>query len=310
VDHGPGLPRLRPPRSSLAVGRRFRLLAKAPLIGAGTRPRVPSGLVARGRSDDPMAAAESPHEKFLLLPQPGAGRSRDVAWAEARWAADMASEDALLLSMMLPTETAPERKQEAQRMHDRALKLFQRVDALGPSGVGDPRSLASDVRSALQPVLDLLRACRAAQEEGTLQSLAWPSLLRCAEEGLAASLDRIDAAATGAPMGTVASVASTHAPRLARLALVTAHLLDPLEGAWTGRFRDVARRLDLAGGAPAGADEAFAAAVSAWTDCARAVEGGQVQSILNPMLADHLRREAVKALDDVRQARSVADREA
>lgn len=292
------------------MGRRFRLLAKAPLIGAGARPRVPSGFIALGRSDDPMAAVESPHEKFLLVPQPGTGRSRDVAWAEARWAADMASEDALLLSMMLPTETAPERKQEAQRMHDRALKVFQRIDALGPSGVGDPRSLASDVRTALQPVLDLLRACREAQEAGALQSLAWPSLLRAAEEGLASSLDRIDAAAASAPGPTVASVAAVHTPRLARLALVTAHLLDPLEQEWTGRFRTIAVRLDEVAPTPAGAEQALAQAVAAWTDCARAVEAGEVQSILNPMLADHLRREAVKALDDLRQARSVADREA
>ena len=302
---------MRAPRSSLAVGRRFRLLARSPLLGAGVRPKAPSGFRVIGRGTDAQAPPESPHEKFLLLPSLDGARSRDLAWAEARWAADCAAEDTLLLSMMLPTETAPERKSEAQRLHERALKLYSRVDALGPAGVGDPRSMASDVRSALEPVLGLLATCRRSQEAGELHGLAWPTLLKTMEDGLSHSLDRMDGALeAAAPAATPTGVFSVHAPRLARWLRITAHMLDPEEATRIARCTDLAGR--LVGQASTAnalvAKDLLRETADLLTGLVRDVEAAQVKGILSPRSADRLRREAMKALDEAQRAGVDADR--
>lgn len=304
VDSDPGHPPpFRAPRSSLAMGRRFRLMARSPLVGAGIRPRVPGGFQAVGRDADLGATPESPHEKLLVLPRPENVRPNDLAWGEGRYAADLASEQALFFSMVLPTETAPERKKEAQRLHERALKLFQRVDALGPGGIGDLRAFAEDVRGTLQPVLDFAEACRDSQSDGELQSLAWPSFFGHARDTLEVRLARMESIAAGRGLPSTEQVLAACAA-LAANARLAARLLDPAETETVAMATDLAVQLVGIGDShnAEAAGRILSSAVRIHTELARGVESGRFQSALNPILADHMRREALKAVDDLQRS--------
>lgn len=303
--HPHDLPRFRPARSSLAVGRRFRLLAKGPLLGAGVRPRVPNGFRAIGRDPEAREGPESPYEKQLVVPLVGNNKARDLLWAEGRFATDVAVEDSLVFAMLLPTETAPDRKQEAQRLHERALKLYQRVDALGPSGMGDPRGFAEDLRSGLQPLLDFEETTGMAQERGQLHGLAVPSHFRHARRNLVARLDRMDAIATGDLLPSAHEVASLGCGLLAEEAHFTAHALDPSERARIQEAAYIAQRLEGAAAPMAetrGVEPVVQASIGFHTEVARGVEQATIQSALGPIRADGMRRLAVKVLDDLQRS--------
>jgi len=290
----------RPPRSSLAVGRRFRLLVHDALPGAGVKPTAPPGFDAIGRLD----LRPSPNETWLVVPSAGNDALRDHLWAEGRFAAWAAAEQTLAVAMALPTETEPERKAEAQHLHDRALRLAGRVDAMGAAGVGDLHGFERDLRDALHPPLSYLGTCARQQADGSLRSLLWPSVHEGMAHVLRASLQRTQAIADGS-LPAWGDVLATSCRDVAHGLSWAARLLDDAERDRVAEATRLARDLATMAQSPAEPPAALPAAEAAlqWHGkLARDAESAAVRGIVHPVVAEHLRRCAAKAHWDLQRA--------
>ena len=84
-----------------------------------------------------------------------------------------------------------------------------------------------------------------------------------------------------------------------------AHLLDPDERALIAKATDTGRAFDAMRGQAVPRDAAIQAVdqiVDFKTAAAQGINAGKIKSIIHPTLADHVRREALKAADELRRA--------
>lgn len=306
--------------NSASAGKRFRIERR----GGGTattanwRPLSRPGFTVVGRGMD--AAAESLYEKQVVMPIIGNGSPRDHAWAVARFSCDIMAEHALFFSLLMPPEVAKDERLQAIQFHREFQKKCHRLDAKGPPTAGELRGFVRTLAKDFQPIIDYKRDSHRGQVSGALQSLVWPLFfdhtLREAERwvrrledigGGNVALDRREV------VGFWGGVVDDHFRFIA-------HLLDPDEHVLVRKaYRNSAsfqairggpqRSSALLGQAPAepmGDDPAAILAMASEvlefkTDAVRKLEAGKIRSIISPILADHVRREAAWFVDELKR---------
>lgn len=266
---------------------------------------------------------EAPFEKPVVLAGLANCAPRDLLWADALFASDILAEHAQFFALLIPKEVAHEANMEALLFHDQFKHLHQTIVIDGPPAESDLTSYVDHLREAMQPFIDYKQDCHRAQVRGELRSLAWPLFFDHTRREAQRWLARMDDIAAGHPLER-REVVAFGCDIMEEHGKLIGHLLDPDEVPLlrkttrrSNEFRDLhppsGRRLAnlLPGARPIGLsdqelDFVLAAAESVLdfkTETARGIETARIRSIIHPRLADHMRREAVKFVDELHRTR-------
>jgi DUF2935 family protein len=270
---------------------------------------------------------ESRYEKVVVLPKMGDDDPADHAWADARFAADILAEHALFFALLMPEELAAKERAEALRFKDSFTDLFQRIDADGAPRQSEVKSFVAKVTEPIKPFIEYKARLGEAQSTGKLRSLVWPLFFDHTRHEAERWVRRLDGLAQGESEFDRSEVVVFWTNIMDEHARFVAHLLDPDEFALIEKSFSAGNVFrQLGGGGVGGTVAALAqepatvvdslvqnpeldAVMSAVqtildfkTQAVRDIEGGRIKSIIEPRLADHVRREALKFLNELRRA--------
>lgn len=285
----------------------------------------PPGFVVHTRSGG--AGAESAFEKPMVLPDPAEQSPSLHAWADARFATDIMAEHALFFTLLMPPELAPKERAEAEGFHKTFSALYARIEADGPPEPGTLKSFAAMVLEAIKPFIDYKARLGEAQTSGALRSLVWPLFFDHTRHEAERWTRRLETLAAGESELDRSEVSVFWTEIMDEHARFVAHLLDPDEFELIETCMKTSRVFcDLHKGGAHGVVSALVdepgtvvdsliqnpetdAILSAAqtildfkTKAARDIEGGRIKSIIDPRLADHVRREALKFVDELKRA--------
>jgi hypothetical protein len=264
---------------------------------------------------DGVVSPDSEFEKIVLLPKPGQTDPSAHAWADARFAIDIMAEHALFFVLLMPPETAADARKQAQDFQVKFTDLFKKVDANGPPSASSLKSFCGTVTDAIKPFIDYKTKMLEAQTNGSLRSLVWPLFFEHTQHEAERWVARLTQLAGGASEYDRQEVIKFWAEITDEHARFEAHLLDPDEytliAACEKRSKDfqaIQTICNSATGCPmptAGTDAILTAAQAALafeTAATRGIENATIKSIIDPRLADHLRRETLKFCDELQRA--------
>jgi hypothetical protein len=270
---------------------------------------------------------EEPFEKPVILPQEDNRDPAHHAWADARFATDIMSEHGMFFALLMPPEVANEERTEALRFASDFAALHKRIADAAPPDRGDLKRFTSEVTEAMKPFIEYKATLGDAQRNGTLRSLVWPLFFDHTRHEAERWTRRLDQLGRGESELDKAEVAGFWNNIMDEHARFVAHLLDPDEFELiekATRTSTVFR--ELGSGGVGGAAAALAAepgtVVGALTEhpetsavlsaaetilefktqAARDIEAARIKSIIDPRLSDHVRREALKFVDELRRA--------
>ena len=270
---------------------------------------------------------ERPYEKPVIVPNADDMDAARHAWADARFATDIMAEHALFFALLMPPELAARERAQAQEFHRTFAALHERIDAAAPPDRGDVQSFAGSVVAQFKPFIEYKARLGEAQASGELRSLVWPLFFdhtRHEAERWTRRLEGLARRESEFDRGEVVAFWSNIMEEHARF---VAHLLDPDEYALIEEATRASRVFqDLGRGGVTGTvsalvdepgtvakalienpemDAVMSAARSILdfkTERARDIEMKRIKSIIDPRLADHVRREALKFVDELKRA--------
>ncbi len=273
----------------------------------------PNGIVSYGR--DGVVNPIGQYEKPVLLPTLDQKDPCIVGWADARFAIDIMCEHAFFFALLMPPEVAAAERSEALRFHQTFLELGQRIDIAGVPAASDLKSFSEHLVEQIKPFIDYKHRMGEAQTTGKLRSLVWPLFFdhtRREAERWSARLMQISRSESEFDRKEVATfwteIMDDHAQFMA-------HLLDPTERqlvdtcfATSHLFSELHNTCVVDASQCTGEPESatiLSAAESILefkTQAVRGIEAGRIKSIIDPRLADHVRREAVKFISELKRA--------
>src|ERR1035437_359771 len=271
---------------------------------------------------------EQPFEKPVVVP---AAKNKDAAahaWADARFATDIMAEHALFFALLMPPEVAGPERSEAQTLNKTFADLYQQIDAGGPPQQGEIKNFVSNVTESIKPFIDYKARLGEAQATGKLRSLVWPLFFEHTQHEAERWTRRLETLAGGESEFDKDEVSTFWTNIMDEHARFVAHLLDPEEfelidtAMKTSRvFRDLHNHGEIGGAVVALVHEPVTvinslnenpetnAILSAaetildfTTKAAREIEAGRIKSIIDPRLSDHVRRESLKFVDELKRA--------
>lgn len=274
-----------------------------------------------------VSVPESPSDKLVILPKM---EDRDVAahaWADARFAADILAEHAFFFALLMPEELAAKERAEALQFQRSFAGLYDRVVADRPPQRSEVKRFVGAVTEAIKPFIEYKARLGEAQASGQLRSLVWPLFFDHTRHEAERWERRLNDLARGEPDFERGEVVKFWTNIMDEHARFIAHLLDPdefelIEKATSAS--NVFRKLSddsVSGTVAALAAEpgtvldsltkhpevdAVMSAVQTILDfktqAVRDIEAGRIKSIIEPRLADHVRREALKFLNELKRA--------
>ena len=273
------------------------------------------------------SAPESATEKLVILPKRDDGDPAIHAWADARFATDILAEHAMFFALLMPEELAAKERAEALQFQRSFARLYDRIVAGDPPARSDVKPFVGEVAEAIKPFIEYKARLGEAQASGKLRSLVWPLFFDHTRHEAERWERRLNDLARGETEFERTEVVRFWTNIMDEHARFIAHLLDPEEFELIERAMSastVFRKLSadsVAGTVRALAAEpgtviesltqhpeidAVMSAVQTILDfktqAVRDIEAGRIKSIIEPRLADHVRREALKFLNELKRA--------
>ncbi|WP_437729994.1 DUF2935 domain-containing protein [Sorangium sp. So ce1335] len=287
-----GVSLLAPPGLALAVDK-----------GAGSCEPVGPLSLPEGVPQTPGILVDQRAKKPIYLPGMHAGLAAH-ALAEVLFWTDIMMEHAMFIALLMPGDRLRAERDEARQFQVLFAQHFvssrdraYRDDELYP--------LLAQTRSSVLQFLEYKRRMQAAQEAGALKSLVWPLFFDHIAREAERFAGRLDLLANGGAGFQRDEVGSFWTRIMAEHLEFIAHLLDPQErqlvdqaNARAGAMYQAHIQRVGAGHLASMADEV----IDFKTAAEQGIETGQVKSIIDPSLADHVLREAVRFSDEIRRA--------
>lgn len=274
----------------------------------------------RGASGD----LEDPYEKPVIVPAPDERGATVHAWADARFWADIMSEHAYFFALLMPEELAARERAEALAFSKSFADLHRQIDADGAPQRTDVPSFSRRVAEQVKPFIDFKARLGDAQRSGQLRSLVWPLFFDHTREEAERFSRRLERLGSGETEFERSEVVAFWADIMEQHARFIAHLLDPDELELIEKATNMSvvfqelRDNGVAGALVANptavlesvvdtreTDAVLSAAETILefkTQAARGIEAARIKSIIDPRLADHVRREALKFIDELKRA--------
>jgi hypothetical protein len=254
-------------------------------------------------------ALEVPYEKPVIVPELDDKDPVRHAWADARFATDIMAEHGVFFALLMPEELAGRERAEALQFAGRFTELFKQIDGSDPPERGDLKSFTGKVIEHMKPFIDYKARLGEAQQTGRLRSLVWPLFFDHTRHEAERWTRRLESYGRGEPEFDRKEVATFWTNIMDEHARFVAHLLDPDEYDLIEKCMQTSyafRQLGSQGIPPhSETDSVLTAAQTILdfkTETARAIEGAKIKSIIDPRLADHVRREALKFVDELKRA--------
>ena len=272
------------------------------------------------------AEIERPFEKTVVVP---AADNKDPvahAWADARFAVDIMAEHAVFFTLLMPPETCGPERDAAFKFGQTFTELYPQIDSTPPTR-GELGSFVSKVTEKIKPFIEYKARLGEAQATGKLRSLVWNLFFDHTRHEAERWVSRLEGLAHGESEFESSEVARFWTNIMDEHARFVAHLLDPDEAELieqalsAGRVFADLHKGGLGGVASAALREPTTVASSLIdnpetsailsaaetildfkTKAARDIEGARIKSIIDPRLADHVRREALKFIDEYKRA--------
>ncbi|WP_437774425.1 DUF2935 domain-containing protein [Sorangium sp. So ce1097] len=279
-------------------------LALAADKGAGSCEPVGPLSLPEGVPQTPGIVADQRARKPIYLPGMHAGLAAH-ALAEVLFWTDIMMEHAMFIALLMPGDRLSVPRSEARQFQVVFAQHFvsardraYRDDELYP--------LLASTRSSVLQFIEYKRRRQREQEAGTLKSLVWPlffdHIAREAERFAA----RLALFASGGAGFQRDEVEAFWTRIMAEHLEFIAHLLDPQERALVGQANARADAMYQAHMQHVGSGQLAVMAddvIDFKTAAEQGIETGQIKSIIDPSLADHVLREAVRFSDEIRRAR-------
>ncbi|HEX7167341.1 MAG TPA: DUF2935 domain-containing protein [Acidimicrobiales bacterium] len=285
---------------------------------------IPQGFNVYTRADD--GVLEQPYEKPVVTPDADDQSPAHHAWADARFATDIMSEHAQFFALLMPPELAAAPRQQALDFAVQFAELHATIDAAGPPEPAEVPAFCNTAIEAIKPFIEYKATLGDAQRDGSLRSLVWPLFFdhtRHEAERWSRRLGQLAAGESGFDRREVvpfwANIMDEHCRFVAHLldpdeyklietALATAGVFAELTGGAGGSLVATAKHPVVVAKAIAHnpeVDEVMSAArevLDFKTAAARDIEAARITSIIDPRLTDHVRREALKFVDELKRA--------
>lgn len=269
---------------------------------------------------------EKPFEKPVIVPKDDDLDPAKHAWADARFATDIMAEHALFFALLMPPELAPEERKQALAFSERFEQLHVQIDQAGPPAPGDLKQFCYDIVEELKPFIEYKATLGDAQRNGTLRSLVWPLFFdhtRHEAERWMARMEQLGGAESEFERDEVvpfwANIMDEHARFVAHLldpdevelmktALKTSEVFAELTPGPSGSIKAIAKHPGVVAKALVKnpeLDEVLSAAeeiLDFKTKAARGIEAARIKSVIDPRLSDHVRREALKFVDELKRS--------
>jgi hypothetical protein len=270
---------------------------------------------------------EKPFEKPVIVPREDDQDPAAHAWADARFATDIMAEHGLFFALLMPPELARDERKDALQFSRKFTQLHIRIVEAGPPEKRELKRFTTRVIEAIKPFIDYKARLGEAQRKGKLRSLVWPLFFDHTRHEAERWTRRLEQLSAGDSEFEKAEVAGFWDNIMDEHARFVAHLLDPDESELIEKAMDTSKVFqELGAGGFAGAAAALvkkpgtvvnalttfpetSAVLSAAetildfkTKAARDIEAGRIKSIIDPRLADHVRREALKFFDELKRA--------
>ena len=270
---------------------------------------------------------EGAYEKPVVVPTADNRDPAFHAWADARFATDIMAEHAFFFALLMPQELAAEERAEALRFSELFGRLHQQIDVAAPPERSELRTFTNNVMEQIKPFIEYKAKLGDAQRSGKLRSLVWPLFFDHTQHEAERWTRRLETLAGGESEFDTAEVSKFWTNIMDEHARFIAHLLDPdeyelIEKAMSasrvfsdlhkGGIAEVAAAAFHEPGAVANSlienpetNAVLSAAETILdfkTKAARGIEAARIKSIIDPRLADHVRREAQKFVDELKRA--------
>lgn len=270
---------------------------------------------------------ERPYEKPVIVPTAENNDVATHAWADARFATDIMAEHAFFFALLMPEELAAKERAEALRFSEVFATLHKQIDSASPPERNEIKGFANDVVEQIKPFIEYKARLGDAQRSGKLRSLVWPLFFDHTQHEAERWTRRLETLAGGESEFDRAEVTKFWTNIMDEHARFVAHLLDPDEYELIEQAMSASRVFaDLhqggVGGVAAAAIHEPGAVVNSLienpetsavlsaaetildfkTKAARGIEAARIKSIIDPRLADHVRREALKFIDELKRA--------
>ncbi len=276
---------------------------------------------------EPGGEVEQPFEKPVILPAQDDTDPARHAWADARFATEIMAEHGLFFALLMPPEVASKEREDALRFCQTFTDLHGRIAASAPPDRTELKGFTAEVVEQMKPFIEYKATLGDAQRDGTLRSLVWPLFFDHTRHEAERWALRLQQLAAGEPEFDRKEVAAFWDNIMEEHARFVAHLLDPDEEELIKEANNAANVFaKLGSGGLSGATAALVAepgtVIKALTEhpetsavlsaaktilefktqAARDIEGARIKSIIDPRLADHVRREALKFLNELKRA--------
>jgi hypothetical protein len=270
---------------------------------------------------------ESKYEKVVILPNADDKDPSNHAWADARFATEILSEHGLFFALLMPEELAKEERAEALGFYREFDDMHRKIAATRPPERSEIKTFLGRVREKAMPFIEYKRRLGDAQRAGKLRSLVWPLFFDHTRHEAERWTRRFEALGRGDVEFERKEVVTFWTNIMDEHARFVAHLLDPDEYALIEKaFKtaEVFRKLQTEGvvgavsalaaqpGTVTGSltqnpdlDAVMSAAQTMLdfkTQAVRDIESARIKSIIEPRLADHVRREALKFVNELKRA--------
>jgi len=289
-------------------------------------PNLPANMDVFTRTQG-AGKPESGVEKLVVLPKMDDQDPSDHAWADAWFASDILAEHALFFALLMPVEVAAKERAEALRFQQTFSALHDRISVQGPPQRSELKGFVGQLTEQIKPFIEYKARLGEAQSTGQLRSLVWPLFFDHTRHEAERWERRLNDLAKGESGFDRTEVVKFWTNIMDEHARFVAHLLDPdevelIEKAFnTGAvFRHLSD--DSVGGTVSALAaepgtvvgsliqnpdvDAVMSAVHTILDfktqAVRDIEAGRIKSIIDPRLADHVRREALKFLNELKRA--------
>jgi hypothetical protein len=239
--------------------------------------------------------------KPTYLPQPGSRDPVAHSMAENLFWNEQLMEHAVFFGMLMPGPTLAPQRAQAERFRAVFANLLARSRVMN---AGNYRALNRVAINQTRRFIDFKHRMQRQQEAGRLQSLVWPTFFDHTAREADHFADRLTRLNAGNTVVDRASATSFWSLIMGEHADFVAHLLDPTEeqlhaqAMQTSDAFHALHRQPNTGAAIKAVDDIINFKVAA----EQGIQTGKIKSIIHPTLADHVRREALKAADELRRA--------
>lgn len=284
------------PTTEAVISRRRLLWGAVSLVGVAT--------LGAGRAFGAMPGVKSiaGGSRPTFVPEPDSKDPVAHAVAENLFWLEQMMEHALFFTLLMPGEKLTRTRQEAESF--RTAFADQLVRAKGVDG-GNAAAFNRASIDMTQRFVDYKERMRQEQVAGRLHSLTWPTFFEhTAREGQY-FIRRLQRLSKGDVRVDPDEAARFWTLIMGEHAGFIAHLLDPNERALVEKAMKTSDGFAKLHGRPAD-DGRTLQAVEDILDfkiaAEQGIEAGTIRSIIDPALADHVRREAIKAAEELRRA--------